>query len=225
MAVPTHFKFTFRGVFLGTPEIWSFGMHFSRTATGNPDAEVTDIDQSAVTAALTGLLTGGGLAPFNQYTEATDWRAYQIGTDGKMEGNPLVVDVSAAHIKGPGGVKLPPQIALVVTTVASDRGPGRFGRFYLPGPSQTMEADFRLSETNATAYAEAATNFLKAVSDAIDMPGGIDSSECVNISARPAPNGTIQVVDHVEVGKVYDTLRTRRNKMLEERHVHGQIDW
>lgn len=225
MAVPSHFKFTFRGIFLETPEVWSFGVHFRRTLDASPDAGLDAIDQAGVTSAITGLLTGGGLAPINNGTELVDWRAYVIGTDGRMEGDPLRVDLAASHIKGPGGVRYPPQVALVVTTVGDNRGPARYGRFYLPGPSQSMDSDFRLTATNATAYADAAATFLKGISDSIDLPLTTSSSAACNVSSRGGADGTLQGVDHVEVGRVYDTLRTRRNSMKEERIVGGNIDW
>lgn len=225
MAVPTHFKFTFRGKFLNTSEIWSFGVHFNRNVLAGPDAGLADVNESAVTAAITQLIAGSGFGVFNTYTQVTDWRAYQIGTDGRMEGNPLVVDIEASNIKGAGGNRFPPQIALVVTTVADNRGPARFGRFYLPGPAATLETDFRLSVENTTAYAEKATEFLKDLSGAIDVPGTIQSSAGINVSTRGSVDGTKQEIDHVEVGRVYDTLRTRRNALVEERVIHGQIDW
>jgi hypothetical protein len=35
----------------------------------------------------------------------------------------------------------------------------------------------------------------------------------------------MQGVDHIEVGRVYDTIRSRRRSLLEERFVGAQIDW
>lgn len=225
MSVPSHLKFTFRGKFLGTPEIWSFGVKFRRTQDAGPDAGIDEIDQSAVTSAFSTLLAHGSGATFQQYVKATDWRAYVINEDNRMEGNPLVVDVEASNFIGAGGTIYPPQIALVVTTVADNRGPARFGRFYLPGPGYGISTGYALTDGAAGSYAEAATTFLKSISDAIDIPGSLSSSAAVNISENPGPDGTLQEVDHVEVGLVLDTLRSRRNAMLETRHVHGQIDW
>lgn len=224
MTFVKHFKFTFRGIFTNTPEIWSFGCHMSRLFAGAPDAGVDDIDNDAVTSALRALLSNGGSSTFGQAVHATDWRAYEIGTNGRMEGNPLVVDVSADSIGGTGGTVYPPQVSLCVTTVADNRGPARFGRFYLPGPSASLGSDLRLSAGVADGYGEAATQFLKSVSDAVDALG-LRSSSGLNVSGLPSSSGTNQIIDHVEVGRVLDTIRTRRNGMLEDRQVHGHIDW
>ena len=224
MAVPTHFRFTFRGIFTNTPEQWSFGCHFTRTNTGAPDAGIGDIDQSAVTAAAVTLMQGGA-SSMSSAAKMVDWRAYVIGTDGKMEGNPLFVDVSGESAAGGAAVRYPPQIALVATLVGPDRGPGRFGRMYLPGPAEGIAADHRLSTGAAAGYADQVTQFLKSVSDAIDMQVAEVSSSGVNVSAGGGAGGTLQVIDHVEVGRVLDTLRTRRNALLEDRQVDGHIDW
>jgi hypothetical protein len=225
MPVPTHFKFSMRGRFNNTPEIWSFGFHMSRIQAGFPDAELNDIDESAVTSAFTTLIEGPSDAAISTNVKVVDWRAYVIGTDGRMVGNPLFVDLSTSDIGGAAGNRYPPQVALAVTLVADNRGPARFGRLFLPGPAEAMGNDMRLSVASATGYAEAVTNFLKDVSDAIDL-GGTESAQGENISSRgTGGQGTRQTIDHVEVGRVLDTLRTRRNNLLEERHVHGQIDW
>lgn len=222
MPVPTHFKFVFRGEFVGTPEIWSFGVKFNRHVEGQADANIGDVNDGPITTAFDTFMAGGAEG-FGTWARATDWRLYQIGTDGRMEGNPLFVDCTGLGIQGGAAPVYPPQIALVVTTVGDDRGPARFGRFYLPAPTATFAADGRLTVQKATDYATHVTTFLKAISAAIDLPLTVGSSSGVNISDRGG--GVKQEIDHVEVGRVLDTLRSRRNHLLEERYVHTQIDW
>jgi hypothetical protein len=225
MSVPTHFKFVFRGVFLNTPETWSFSTHMSRDNDAGLDAELTDISVESVDDALFGLI-GSGL--ISSRVEVSDWRAYKIGTNGNMEGNaPLLREFEPGEFVGQAaGVQYPPQVALVVTTVGPDRGPGRFGRFYLPGPNKPLGADARISIAHAQEYVTVATTFLKSLSDSIDLEA-LQSAEGLNISPGPpgSPTGTRQTVDHVEVGRVYDTLRNRRKSLLEERELSGHIDW
>jgi hypothetical protein len=223
MPYPTHFRFVWRGVFKDTPEIWSFSAHFSRVNPGEVDAGLDDITESGVTSATaaffdTGVMDSGVLL--------TDWRAYVIGTDGRMEGNgPLLHDATGDAIDGSGGRIYPPQVAQCVTLVAADRGPAKFGRFFLPGPALALGTDRRYTDTQCGIVSSVVTTFLKDVSDAIDLEA-LNQSACVNVSNRPAGGaGTIQEVDHVEVGRALDTIRTRRNQLLEERHVGGHIDW
>lgn len=221
MPVPTHFRFTFRGDFVGTPEHWSFGLHYRRNIDLGPDAGLADIDKAAVTSAVDFFFSLNGVKiPSN--AKMTDWRVYQIGTDGKAEGDIHVEDVSALTVTGAATPIYPPQVALAITKVADDRGPGRLGRFYLP-TAAPIATDLRLSVSEATAIGNEVQAFLKSISDAIDIPGTLVSSPCVNISAVGA--GVLQDVDHVEVGRVLDTLRSRRRSMLEERVELGQIDW
>jgi hypothetical protein len=224
MATPVHMKFTFRGVFTGTPEEWSFGCRFSRDNPLGDDANITNIDQGAVSDAIGALIGQSGAGQFSNNVRVTDWRAYEIGPAGVMENNPLVVDVTAMNLAGTTANRYPPQIALVVTNVAANRGPGRFGRMYLPGPASALGSDMRLSVEDATAYATKATAFLKSVSDAIDLEG-LASSEGLNISESPFLTGSRQAIDHVEVGRTLDTLRSRRRSLLEDRYEHTHIDW
>lgn len=222
MATPVHMKFVFRGVFLDTPEEWSFSAKFSRDNEIGADATVNDIVQSGVDAAVYGLLTN---ASFATNVECTEWRAYQIGPSGLMEGNPLIrlAEDMAGIPKGTGALRYPTDTSLCVTSEAVNRGPGRFGRFYLPGPAKALASDSRLSETDATTYLTLATNFTKAVSDAIDLEG-TQSSEMLNIS-QVGVAGARQTVDKLKVGRVLDRIERRRRQMVEEWVTSGTIDW
>jgi hypothetical protein len=221
MPVPTHFLFTFRGDFTSTPEHWSFGIRYRRDQPAGADAGIGDVDKDAVsTACDTFFGSSFGRIPNN--VKMTDWRLYVIGTDGKAQGDIHVQDVSADSIQGADAPKYPPQVALAITKVSDDRGLARLGRFYLP-TNAPLASDQRLSVSEATATHDAVVAFLKGISDAIDLPGFVNSSAAVNISSRGA--GVLQEVDHLEVGRVLDTLRSRRRSMLEERVVGGQIDW
>jgi len=220
MPVPTHFKFTFRGDFTGTPEHWSFGLHYRKDVLA-ADATVGDVDQGAVTSACDTFF-GSSFGRIPNICKMTDWRLYDIGTDGRAQGDIVVVDVSADSIQGADNPKYPPQVALAITKVGDDRGLARLGRFYLP-TNAPLASDQRLSESEASATADAVTQFVKDISGAIDLPGTLESSPLLNVSNRGA--GAKQEVDHLEVGRVLDTLRRRRRSLLEERHIHGQIDW
>lgn len=222
MATPVHMKFVFRGVFLDTPEEWSFSAKFSRDTPEAADTTVDDVSETGVDAALYGLLNNSSFAT---NVQVTDWRAYDIGPLGKMEGLPLIrlAEDMAAVPTGTGTIRYPTDQALCVTTNAVNRGPARFGRFYLPGISKALAADSRLSETDATGYLTLATNFLKSVSDAIDMPL-TSSSEGLNIS-QVGPGGARQTIDHISVGRVLDRIERRRRSMVEEYVLSGHIDW
>lgn len=223
MAVPVHFKFTVRGRFLNTPETWSFGCHFRRHNEAGADAVNSDVNEGGVTTAVTTFL---GSTFFSNKIVTDDWRMYVIGPDGKMEGNgPLLHEFTTPLPGGSSGAIMPPQCSLAITLVADDRGPAKLGRFYLPGLVTALDTDWRISAAVATSVESAVEAFLKGIAGAIDLEG-LTSSEAVNVSPNPVGSaGSRQGVDHIEVGRVIDTLRNRRKSMVEDRIVGAQIDW
>lgn len=225
MSVPTHFRVTVRGTFGATDEIWVTGFHFQRAAGQGPDAGLDDIDEGAMTSAIAGFFGG---TTFTSALKTTDWRAYQIGTNKKMEGNGPLLHEFTTPVAGTGGAQpvWPSNVALCVTTISDTRGPAQRGRFYLPPPQGELGTDWRMSLALVTTYEATVRSFLKAMSDAIDIPDTLESSDMVNVSDRPVGSaGTIQSVDHIEIGRVCDTVQSRRRQLLEDRFVGPQIDW
>lgn len=216
---------TIRGVFVGTEETWSNVFHFSRDVAANPDGDLTDVNVGGVDAAVASLYGSGFVSPL---LEVSDWRFYVIGTDGHMQGNaPLLREYAASELRGGAGTTpFPTQVALAISTVAVNRGPAQFGRFYLPGPTRPIDSSFRLSVADAGTYVSIATQFLKDVSDAIDLAPPVGSSG-IHVSKGPvgSPTGTRQTIDHVRVGRVYDTMQSRRKSLEEDYQLSGTIDW
>jgi len=132
-----------------------------------------------------------------------------------MTGNPRIVEFATADfIAGTSTYLVPPQVALCVTTGADDRGPARYGRFYLPAPGKSITGDCRLSATHQTDYSSAVKTFLESVHDAIDIPSSLQESQMVNASA--VGSGFEQLVTHIRVGRVLDTIRRRRAQLDEQ---------
>lgn len=222
MPIPKHFRFVFRGSFVGTPEAWSFGVHFRNQTDGNPDASLDDVDMDTLVSAWV-TLAGGANMP--TWARLDDVRAYLIGTNGRAVGNVKVKDVAADNHHGGTAQTYPPQVALVATFVALNRGPGKLGRIYLP-TAAAMSGDARVSSGLAISIAGSVSAFLKGCSDAVDIPDSITTSSAgVNVSTRGGSDGTIQEIDHVEVGRVLDTMRSRRRSLVEERQADAHIDW
>lgn len=221
MTVPTHFRIVFRGVWKNTPETWSFGLHFKRNEPAGPDATLGDVDVAAMKNDCKNFFLAGA-SKIPSSAQLTDVRGYQIGTDGKMQGSPELVDCSDENIVGVSGSVYPPQIALVMTHVGAERGPGRFGRVFLP-TSAPLDTDLRISAIQAGMIRDEYVNFIKNCSDRVDLTGIFTSSNLENISA--VAGGAKQAVHHVECGRVLDTLRSRRRGLVEERAVGGAIDW
>jgi hypothetical protein len=139
MPVHKHLRIVFRGVFLSTPEIWSFSTKWRSVQDSGPDANTGDIDQGGVTDAISAYINH---TDFQSNVRVEEWRAYSIGTDGKMEGDPLIVTLDTPGPTGTGSARAyPTDVALCVTTVADHRGHGRYGRFYVPGPHAELGSD------------------------------------------------------------------------------------
>lgn len=221
MPVATHFKFVFRGEFISTPETWSFSLKYSRDNPAGADASYGDVSSSGVDSAIAAFIAN---SRFNTRVRCTDWRLYQIGSDGLTEGNPTIREFLTAEMPtGTGNAVLfPPDVALCVTTEAENRGHARFGRFYLPGPNVALGTDLRLSAVDAQDWADHTVTFVKAVSDQIDLEG-LQSSEMLNISNDAA--ATRQTVRNLRVGRVYDRISRRRRQMVEDYVSTGTIDW
>ena len=218
---PRHIKVVIRGIHVGTPETWSYSFHLWPYENILPEIIETvqfhaeDLDASTVAAALVAFHASANFATTSQ---VTDWRAYDIGTNGRMVGNPSIYTWSGTS--GPKGTttyKFPPQVALVATLEAEDRGLARFGRCYLPTPSLALSGDLKISSVDAAAVATGFKTMLRAIQDAV--PGAIPA-KLVNVSGRATAGQTDhQFVKWIKVGRVLDTVRSRRTAMVEDRQI------
>jgi len=212
MAYIPHCRIVFRGFFINTPEEWSFSLKWRKDLGGGQIMDIENIDASGMLGAVTTLIASG---LFNNRVQCSGWRAYDIGVDGKMVGNPRIVEIAtASQPKGTGPLLYPPQVSLTATMEGDNRGPARFGRFYLPGPAHAVGTDMRLTTVSQTSYLNAVGAFLTDVADAIDIPTSTARAELVNASGIGA--GAEQSVTKVRMGRVLDTIRRRRTSLLEE---------
>jgi hypothetical protein len=185
---------------LYTTERWSFGVNL----IGGVSAP--DTVPPAVEAAVRALVNN---AYFPTGSGVDSIKLNLIGPDGKYvdTANTVLLEPETP-IVGTGTNRYPPQIAIAVTlNTAAKRGRASRGRFFLPIGGQ-VEADGQMSDNVATALAGMATTFLNALTDAV--PGwrpGVASN---------LGNGTERFVSHVSVGRVYDTIRSRRAAIPEE---------
>lgn len=201
------------------------GFHVSRDQAATPDATLDDIHDGEMLAAGNTFF-GSTLIGANCLFDEV--RVYQVGTNGLMEGNgPLIEANPPGGVPGTGSAwKYPTQIALAVTTVAVNRGPAKRGRFYIPAPIRSIVSAGQITATDASDYLLAAQTLLKSCTDAVGLASTADAVG-LNISPGPAGSttGTKQKIDHLEVGRVYDTLRSRRNKLDEARVVGSTISY
>jgi hypothetical protein len=221
MAVPPHLRISFTGT-LGTnvpaPEIFSFGVN-AGFQIGSGGSE-----QKAALETLAADLGNSMAGLFQQCStpaKITRVRVASIGIDNKVrrDANGAFVqgDSTLAIPGGDPGVPLPFQCALVVSLRTLFDGPTGRGRFYLPLPAVTVNgADGLITETRRDAIAASSVTALNSMNTKLEAfaPGlriAVISAGSVTKSLPPA----FHKVNKVGVGKVVDTLRTRRNNLSE----------
>jgi hypothetical protein len=219
VAVPRHWRLVFRGIIKDTPETWS---HSHSLDPPDWDSDLTNYDLNSALNAYAGLAQNC----LSERIALTDARLYRIDESGRMVGNPHMRLLQPTQYQN-GGLtagKYPPQVALVVTTVAPNRGPARFGRFYLPMPGFTLEADSRLSAANRDLLLTEVRDYLIGVRDGLTIPMAPDLADApvANVSARGNDGaGTLQRVSEIRIGRVLDTQRRRRRALAEDYGVRS----
>lgn len=123
-----------------------------------------------------------------------------------------------------GGMYGIPQVAYCVTLRGLQRrGPGSFGRYFVPVANLDPAADGRLASGTALQLANKAGTFLTDLGS-IDSGLGPDAWQpwLFGIGGEGTvaqKTGVDSAIDSVEVGRVFDTQRRRRNSLLEAYEV------
>lgn len=143
----------------------------------------------------------------------------RIGADGLyVDPRPVSwVSPDVGGSRGQSGTNVPPQIALAVTLEGSNpRGPAGRGRFYLPVPAGALQTDGRLTEAYAAHAAHLSAAMIREAEAAIGLQAYI-----VGAATAKGRGPARQQVAQVSVGRVLDTIRSRRTSLPEERVYDG----
>lgn len=143
----------------------------------------------------------------------------RIGADGRYVDATTHEYVYPTPVPGATGSFYPPQLTLVASLRSSvERGPANRGRIYLPPTTSagTVANDGRTSVVNATNQATAVRRLLVDLNAAINLWDGGGSASPVAGIASNVGAGTFRIISRVEVGRVVDTIRTRRNALDED---------
>lgn len=209
MAYPTSFL---RFVAIGTlyqSETFSWSCSFARNFPEDNDGP--DVIPQGVIDAAAAFHASDAYTGVN--ARLTALKLNLIGTNGRYVSQADTVQHEfEAPVPGLGSPGMPPQSALAVTLrTEARRGRANSGRFYLPKLGGTLQGDGRIAETQAADIAVAATTFLDAMH--VALPGW-RAAVMSDIG-----EGTMRFVTHVEVGRVVDTIRSRRTSLDEDRQV------
>jgi len=213
MAYPsTHYLLSFGGTLKGE-ESWTMGLRIIGLGAldqNGEEAVLADYVAALESAWGTQVVTGQG-------TRLTWAKLNQIGIDGKYTKswtNLHEWDLPGVSAPGAGSMK-PNQITMVVSlTTNTSRGLAHAGRLYFPAPGADIQADGRVSVAHQGDQLASAKAFIDTLNNASD--GSI-------IIASKVREGAQHTVTGVRIGRVLDTMRSRRSSMKEE-HLPATLD-
>lgn len=137
----------------------------------------------------------------------------QIGADGKYTKDPVIFTVNQAGGVTSNQAFTLPQSALAISLGTARRGPTGRGRFYIPLPVLDVDAadGFRFNPNVALAIRDSAATLLNDVNNAPGIDYFGTEPEVVIASSK----GYNTRVTTVRVGRIVDTIRSRRNQLAE----------
>lgn len=146
----------------------------------------------------------------------TSIKLNRINTAGHYQDAEAKEYIYPGAIAGTGTAGVPPQLSLVVSLRgAAPRSHGGKGRMYFPPTTGTNtgldSATGQITVALATNHANGIASLLTSIASAY-VSAGITAVPGI---ASAAGAGAFQAVDYVHVGRVVDTMRSRRNKLLE----------
>lgn len=215
--LPTYDKLSFSGVF-GTAqapaEIWAWGLTFEPKATQDSLATRVARCHDAYAQFIAPLMP--------PYVVLTRTRLAQVIDAGRVghaeDGSYLQADDERDLAGGQAlNVTWPLQTALCVSWSSARPGPTGKGRCFLPMPGFTLSSpSFTIGDNGALATVTAfrsMVNFLNG-EDATGTPIA-GASVTMNRHVVASTHGTRSAVTKYRVGHVPDTMRSRRNQLLE----------
>lgn len=135
-----------------------------------------------------------------------------IGADGKYTSDPLIVglgDIEGGDATTAQHATVTPQAALAVTLDTARRGPSGRGRFYLPMPVLSLDEGLAAGVNDVNGIRDSVVQLLNAVNN---QPGLDGSADRVVVASSKGYNTP---VDSVRVGRIIDTIRSRRTSLQE----------
>jgi hypothetical protein len=186
-----------------TDETFSFGLNFHPSSNLAPPDDVP----AGVVTACTKFWQTSSLISQGASLELI--KLNEIGTDGRYTQDASVEHEMAPKLLGTGTSWSPPsQVAMVVSTrTAANRGRAHAGRFYLPIPGRPPVLDGMWAQGEQSELAKAAWTWITELNTALP---GYQASVLSNLGI-----GAARPITHVRVGKVFDTMRSRRSSLDE----------
>jgi hypothetical protein len=169
------------------------------------------------TMILAGFNASGPLdVDFNANTVWRSVNVYKVDALGKATGQSE--SAFASNVKGGSGSMVPPQCAIVVTTLTGAPGRSARGRMFLGGLSNNGN-DFtgRINPLTRDRLAKGVGGMFTQL-----RSSGFQADVIRPVVVSPTKNDARKITA-VQVGDVYDTMRSRRNKLVEAR-IRQSVD-
>lgn len=204
-------------------EIFSTGFAIaSPMSAGGQWGLPTATEQDAIITAIRSMWSGTS-AGISSSASLLEVRFAAIKQDGKVsmrdDGAYMQDKRPQVQLRGGGGVPNHPfQVAQVVTLETARAGATGRGRMYLPTPTPVVDGEGLVAPTVATATATALKTLFDGVNAAMRAGGSPSPQRVVVASQGSIKQGQVPVntpVTGVRVGRVLDTIRTRRNNLAE----------
>lgn len=222
--MPYAFPFL-RLVAIGTiySDTFNFGLNFVQTTAGAGGVPiVTPAHLTAVATPLSDWFSGTSAAAganISSSAKLTGFKLNRIGVDGKYMEDFTREHTYATPVAGGVAGPIPAQIALAITLrTAAERGRASKGRFYVPVPSviSTLGTDGRVTVAQGQQQANAARSLIQALNTALNgvTHGGFSDVRAGVVSKEGT--GTQHLVITTSCGRVPDTIRSRRSKLVED---------
>lgn len=203
-----HYLLSFGGPLRSSGEQWSMGLRVLGSVL-TPAAELTQLE-----ALRTALASAWTAQAISSSAAQLEWCKYnQIGLDGRYVRAVTNRYDWATPVNGGGAATnvYPNQISLAVSlTTAFNRGLANMGRIYFPLPSGAIDPGTGVMNPPAQELMRGhASGFIDAL-NAVITHGAIGVASKVRTGAQHTVTG-------VSVGRVLDTMRSRRTSLTEDR--------
>jgi hypothetical protein len=227
-----HIGLTFGGILPGS-EIWVCSVKLANASDGlagdAADLILNEMDlhawmEASIAPAVQTYFQSDGTGISNQCW-LTFAKLSRYGRNGKLRNDQPSEVYEHVYPAGTVGHSAanphPNQVALAVSlTTDYTRGAGHRGRFYLPMPTWGVSQGL-IAAGDAGSVATATKTFLEAISDVpgSDAPGTPGAA----VMSRKSGAAVTRKVTGVSVGRAYDTIRRRRNKVAEN-YINLAVD-
>lgn len=187
---------------------WSCGLRMAPTAAYTPENSPTQLATAAAAVEAFHTRADSMISP---RAVLTFTKFNLVDVNGHYAAQ-TTQEHAHANLPGAGVVAATPvnQVALAVSLVTGfSRGPAHRGRFFLPLPAISIQADGTINDAAREMVRSSAQTF-------IDALNGVSTGLDVAVFSRKLGQASHRVVTGIEIGSVLDTQRRRRNKLKEK---------